>query len=130
MPSYQADAVTSFLTNHPPPFTAAQFNNSGTVRGFPDLSANGYTHLFLSEPGLCLQRTLINDARLAAGKGPVGFINPFGAYCATLVRTGTLDLSDTKDLLSGLCVGLSTTLFRGGNQGCGTHVSFPFDSKG
>lgn len=49
MPSYQADAVTSFLTNHPPPFTAAQFNNSGTVRGFPDLSANGFVFVF--EPG-------------------------------------------------------------------------------
>jgi hypothetical protein len=33
MPAYQQDAVTSFLTNHPPPFTAAQFNNSGKVRG-------------------------------------------------------------------------------------------------
>lgn len=31
MPSYQAEAVSSFLTNHPPPFTAVQFNNSGTV---------------------------------------------------------------------------------------------------
>ena len=32
LPSYQEAAVTSFLTNHPPPFTAAQFNNSGKVR--------------------------------------------------------------------------------------------------
>ena len=31
MPDYQAAAVTSFLTNHPPPFTSAQFNNSGKV---------------------------------------------------------------------------------------------------
>lgn len=28
-PSYQDDAVNSFLTNHPPPFTSAQFNTSG-----------------------------------------------------------------------------------------------------
>ena len=32
MPDYQADAVTGFLTNHPPPFTSAQFSNSGNVR--------------------------------------------------------------------------------------------------
>ena len=31
MPSFQADAVTGFLTNHPPPFTSAQFNDSGNV---------------------------------------------------------------------------------------------------
>lgn len=31
LPDYQADAVTSFLTDHPPPFTSAQFNNSGNV---------------------------------------------------------------------------------------------------
>ena len=34
MPDYQATAVTSFLTNHPPPFTSAQFNNSGNVGVF------------------------------------------------------------------------------------------------
>jgi tripeptidyl-peptidase-1 len=31
MPSYQAAAVTNFLTAHPPPYSAAQFNNSGQV---------------------------------------------------------------------------------------------------
>ena len=41
MPQYQAAAVKSFLTNHPPPFSEKQFNNSGVARGFPDLSANG-----------------------------------------------------------------------------------------
>lgn len=35
MPSYQADAVTKFLTDTPPPYTAAQFNNSGKVCPFP-----------------------------------------------------------------------------------------------
>lgn len=44
VPSYQVEAVTNFLTNHPPPFTAAQFNNSGKVRGIPDLSANGFVN--------------------------------------------------------------------------------------
>lgn len=41
IPSYQKSQVASFLKNHPPPFTGAQFNNSGTSRAFPDLSANG-----------------------------------------------------------------------------------------
>ena len=49
MPSYQATAVKSFLTNHPPPYTAQQFNNSGTVRAFPDLSANGYVCYFMRQ---------------------------------------------------------------------------------
>lgn len=31
LPDYQATQVSSFLANHPPPFTSAQFNNSGTV---------------------------------------------------------------------------------------------------
>ena len=31
VPSYQEKAVTGFLKNHPPPFTSAQFNNSGRV---------------------------------------------------------------------------------------------------
>jgi tripeptidyl-peptidase I len=31
MPSYQTAAVTKFLKTHPPPYSAAQFNNSGKV---------------------------------------------------------------------------------------------------
>lgn len=31
MPSYQAEAVTTFLKEHPPPFTSEQFNNTGKV---------------------------------------------------------------------------------------------------
>ena len=34
MPDYQADAVTDFFQKFPPPFTSAQFNNSGKV-SFP-----------------------------------------------------------------------------------------------
>ncbi len=50
MPAYQAPAVTNFLKKHPPPFTSAQFNNSGKVRAFPDLSANGYVPFFVVCP--------------------------------------------------------------------------------
>jgi tripeptidyl-peptidase-1 len=79
MPDFQAAAVTSFLENHPPPYTAQQFNNSGQVRclsklsysyviadvrqvrAFPDLSANGANYvigLYLHRPIECL----VNDS--------------------------------------------------------------------
>ncbi|OCH89925.1 subtilisin-like protein [Obba rivulosa] len=89
LPSYQAEAVTNFLTNHPPPFPSTQFNSSGKARGLPDLSANGANYVVgvdgelelvfgtsCSSPVTGSIITLINDARIAAGKGPVGFINP------------------------------------------------------
>ncbi|KAH9932747.1 subtilisin-like protein [Epithele typhae] len=113
MPDYQAEAVTSFLTNHPPPFTAAQFNNSGNVRAFPDLSANGANYVVAvagefelvfgtscSSPVVGSMITLVNDARLAAGKGPVGFINPA--------------------IYSDAFKGAFHDITMGGNQGCGT----------
>jgi tripeptidyl-peptidase I len=31
MPEYQREAVEQFFQEHPPPFTSAQFNNSGKV---------------------------------------------------------------------------------------------------
>ena len=58
IPSYQKSDVASFLKNHPPPFTGAQFNNSGTSRAFPDLSANGCV-LFLSLRKSSILLTLI-----------------------------------------------------------------------
>ncbi|KAI0642913.1 subtilisin-like protein [Trametes meyenii] len=113
LPDYQATAITSFLTNHPPPFTSAQFNNSGKVRAFPDISANGANYVVAvagkfvsvfgtscSAPVFGSMITLINDARLAAGKGPVGFINP-ALYSDTFADS-------FHDITTG------------GNQGCGT----------
>ncbi|KAI0305677.1 subtilisin-like protein [Multifurca ochricompacta] len=89
MPSYQEAVVTNFLKEHPPPYSAAQFNNSGKARGFPDLSANGANYVIAidglfelvfgtsaSSPVVGSMITMINDARLAVGKRPVGFINP------------------------------------------------------
>jgi hypothetical protein len=32
MPDYQKADVDAFFANHPPPYTSAQFNNSGKVR--------------------------------------------------------------------------------------------------
>jgi len=113
MPSYQEAAVKSFLENHPPPFTSAQFNNSGQVRGFPDLAANGANYIIgidgqfelvfgtsCSSPVVASMITLINDARLAIGKGPVGFLNP--------------------TIYSPLFASAFHDITTGGNQGCGT----------
>ncbi|KAF8265230.1 subtilisin-like protein [Lactarius quietus] len=95
MPSYQAAAVTNFLKEHPPPYSPAQFNNSGMARGFPDLAANGANYVITVDSQFELffgtsasshlvgsMIAMINDARLAVGKSPVGFINP-AIYSAT-----------------------------------------------
>ncbi|GJJ12900.1 hypothetical protein Clacol_007146 [Clathrus columnatus] len=113
LPSYQAEAVTSFLTNHPPPYTAQQFNNSGKARGYPDLAANGANYIVgiddgfelvfgtsCSSPVVGSLITAINDARLAVGKSPVGFINP------------TIYLDSFQSGFNDITMG--------GNQGCGT----------
>ncbi|KAF8263524.1 peptidase S8/S53 domain-containing protein [Lactarius quietus] len=90
MPSYQAAEVTKFLKEHPPPYSAAQFNNSGQARGFPDLSANGANYVITvnsqfklvfgtsaSSPVVGSMIAMINDARLAVGRlRLVSFINP------------------------------------------------------
>lgn len=111
-PSYQDDAVNSFLKNHPPPFTSAQFNTSGS-RGFPDLAANGARYVVAVDgefelvfgtscaaPVVASILTLVNDARLAVGKRPIGFINP------------TIYSEQFK--------GAFNDITMGGNQGCGT----------
>jgi len=113
MPSYQAKAVTSFLKNHPPPYTSAQFNNSGKVRAYPDLAANGANYIIgidgefelvfgtsCASPVTASIFTMINDARLAIGKGPVGFINPV--------------------IYSEKFASVFNDITTGGNQGCGT----------
>jgi len=45
MPSYQKQAVSDYFANSPPPYGAERFNNSKTVRGFPDVSANGANYV-------------------------------------------------------------------------------------
>ncbi|KAJ7624321.1 subtilisin-like protein [Mycena polygramma] len=113
LPSYQKNAVNGFLTNHPPPFTNGEFNDSGNARAYPDLSANGANFVIgidgefslvfgtsASSPTTASIFTLINDARIAVGKGPVGFINP--AIYSDRFKFGFNDITV------------------GGNQGCGT----------
>lgn len=89
LPDYQASAVKSWFSNHPPPYGADRFNNSQTTRGIPDISANGAKHTVivngksllshgtsLAVPVVASIFTLINEARLSRGKSSVGFVNP------------------------------------------------------
>lgn len=100
-PSYQAEAVSSYLANDSPDVPSYIANSTGTNygengglynragRGYPDVSANGaflltYVNLTqgtffgtsLASPIFGAVITLINEERTAAGKGPVGFVNP------------------------------------------------------
>jgi len=112
-PSYQVAAVAKYLKENPTPYSAAQFNKSGKARGFPDLSVNGANFVTAikgvfyllsgtsaSTPVVGSMITMINDARIAAGKGPVGFINP-AIYSDTFAQA-------FNDITSG------------NNPGCGT----------
>ncbi|KAF8190288.1 peptidase S8/S53 domain-containing protein [Mycena galopus ATCC 62051] len=89
MPQYQKTSVNTFLqklqkTN---PGQFKHFNAYG--RAYPDISANANNFVAVEEgafgldsgtsgatPTVAALITLVNDARLAAGKSPVGFINP------------------------------------------------------
>ncbi|RPD60145.1 subtilisin-like protein [Lentinus tigrinus ALCF2SS1-7] len=86
-PSWQDDAVTNYLTNFGPNYADNIFNRSG--RAYPDVAANGWP-LVIAESGQFVKSggtsasapifaaviTAVNDARIAAGKSPVGWINP------------------------------------------------------
>ncbi|KDQ54115.1 hypothetical protein JAAARDRAFT_136070 [Jaapia argillacea MUCL 33604] len=89
IPSYQKTAVESYLTNYPPPYPHTMYNATGMSRGFPDIAANGANYVVAIDGGFELVYgtscsspvsgsilTLVNDARLAVGKKPIGFINP------------------------------------------------------
>ncbi|KAH7390089.1 peptidase S8/S53 domain-containing protein [Cadophora sp. MPI-SDFR-AT-0126] len=86
-PAYQADAVEHYLTTYPPPYDDQIYNKSG--RGFPDVSAIGLNVSVVlgggvqvaggtsaATPIIASIVTLLNEARIAAGKGPIGFLNP------------------------------------------------------
>ncbi|KAJ6542703.1 subtilisin-like protein [Mycena capillaripes] len=89
LPNYQKKAVEKFYKLHKPPYGSDRYNNSQRARGIPDFSVNGVNVTLYAEgsfttaagtsaapPVVGAMLTLINDARLAAGKSPVGFINP------------------------------------------------------
>ncbi|KAI0672543.1 subtilisin-like protein [Trametes maxima] len=84
---FQKAAVDGYLQNFPPGYAPNIFNASG--RGFPDVSANGLNYSVAlngdfrlisgtsaSAPTFAAILSAVNDARLALGKKPVGWINP------------------------------------------------------
>lgn len=112
-PSYQAGAVSTFLTALGNT-NAGKFNRSG--RAFPDIAAQGDdVEIFVggesglvagtscSSPIFASVISLLNDELAAAGKPPLGFLNPF------LYSTGAAALND---------------ITTGSNPGCNTQ-GFP-----
>ncbi|KAG9312210.1 peptidase S8/S53 domain-containing protein [Chiua virens] len=113
LPDYQKDAVTSYLKNTPPSYPSSIWNSTGKSRAFPDIAANGANYVIAldgnftlvygtsaSTPVVGAMFTMVNDARIALGKGPIGFINPL-IYAA--------NFSDAfNDIVNGT------------NPGCGT----------
>ncbi|KAG6810219.1 hypothetical protein H0H92_012845 [Tricholoma furcatifolium] len=90
-PAYQKQTVENYLKGlkKSDPKKLGLFNTSG--RAYPDLSANANSFVTVDNGSVVLSSgtsgavptvasiiTLVNDARLAAGKKPVGFINPAG----------------------------------------------------
>ena len=88
-PDFQQAPVEAYLTDVVPGLGLPDgvFNTSS--RGFPDVSANGYNYSIAldgafylvygtsaSAPTFAALLTAVNDARLAAGKASVGWINP------------------------------------------------------
>lgn len=86
-PSYQSSAVSSYLTALGST-NSGKFNTSG--RAFPDISAQGENVEIVvsgefgtvagtscSSPIFASVIALLNDRLVAAGKSPLGFLNPF-----------------------------------------------------
>ncbi|KAJ6564007.1 subtilisin-like protein [Mycena capillaripes] len=114
-PTWQTEIVQNYLDNFAPPYAASVFNRSG--RAYPDVSANGWPIVIAqiggwvhsggtsaSTPIFASIIAAVNDARIAAGKSTVGFINPalYSAAFADVYNDVTL----------------------GSNPGCGTQ-GFP-----
>lgn len=85
-PSYQSAAVSSYLDSIGS-LHAGLYNTSG--RAYPDIAAQGYHYVIVyggrnilvdgtsaASPGATGVLTLVNDALIAAGKKPLGFLNP------------------------------------------------------
>ncbi|KAJ7034568.1 subtilisin-like protein [Mycena alexandri] len=86
-PAWQDAAVQNYLDNFVPDYAPSVFNRSG--RAYPDVSANGWPLVIAegggfvhsggtsaSAPIFAAVIAAVNDARIAAGKSTVGFINP------------------------------------------------------
>ncbi|KAF8888934.1 peptidase S8/S53 domain-containing protein [Gymnopilus junonius] len=93
MPRYQEPAVKNYLNKYKPAYPASIWNSTGISRGYPDISANGANYAVAvggrfyqvygtsaASPVVGAILTMVNDIRITAGKGPIGFINPAGAF--------------------------------------------------
>ena len=98
MPKYQRKAVAAYFANHKPSYPSYGKSNNNTYsvglynrtgRGYPDVAANGDNIAVYNEGKFGLSGgtsastpifasivNRINEERLAAGKKPVGFVNP------------------------------------------------------
>ena len=111
-PSYQSSAVSTYLTALGSKYSG-KYNASG--RGFPDVSTQGTSFEIVvdgsteavdgtscASPTFASVIALVNDRLIAAGKSPLGFLNPF------LYSTGKSALTD---ITSGSNPGCSTNGF-------------------
>jgi len=112
-PTYQNTAVSAYLASLPPGEYAGLYNPLG--RAYPDVSAQSDNFIIFYQGGPALiggtsasaptfagMVTLLNDAQLAAGKPPLGFLNPM------LYGIGTPGLND---ITSGNAPGCGTQGF-------------------
>ena len=100
IPPYRSKAVSTYLTQHTPPYKAYSGNNNQNIgagsgiynnagRGYPDVSAVGDNIVIFSAglptliggtsasaPVFSAILNRINEERLAVGKATVGFVNP------------------------------------------------------
>jgi len=91
MPSYQSEVVKAYLADSSAKLPPASYFNA-TGRGYPDVAAlggqktpycinagsfEGVAGTSASCPVVAGVFALLNDHRLAAGKAPLGFLNPF-----------------------------------------------------
>ncbi|KAJ7628013.1 family S53 protease [Mycena polygramma] len=111
IPEYQAGDVAAYLATVNTAY-AGKYNTSG--RGFPDVSLQGENFLIVwngeegtvggtscSAPSFASMISLLNDLLVAAGKTPLGFLNPM-----LYSPTGRAAFNDTTS---------------GNNPGCGTN---------
>ena len=111
-PSYQEAVVKTYINELGPDFKGL-YNKSG--RGYPDISAQGQRFVVTwfgenvlldgtsaSTPTAAAVIALVNDALVAAGKPPLGFLNPFLYSSAYTTFT---------DITSGSAIGCGTSGF-------------------
>ena len=113
--TYQQSALQHYHSTASPQYPSfegvVKYNDTGTTRGYPDISANGFQFSIYSNltnqafsgtsgstPMVAAVIALLNGERFSTGKGPIGFINPA--------------LYQNPDMLN--------DIFIGNNPGCGT----------